>query len=268
MFSWLNGFSAWLTGAGPDDGSISILAPFLMLNAGIAGLIIALGFGAKRRAAGAWIDTRNRVSLARAQVIIWTAVALSGYAALAMFNAGFAAAFGFDKLASFSVFPQIPASIAAALGIAGLSPMLSSLILPTKDKPEVELRDPVSDVRKRGAAFFGADTSGLDKRETPMEASIADIFMGEENANKDTVDVSRLQNVVITVTLALGFFSVLAGMMSAIDAQALLGAKGPVFISLPAMGATFTSLLGISHATYLVSKAADKGVLAAKDSNG
>ena len=134
------------------------------------------------------------------------------------------------------------------------------MILPTKDKsePELQLRDAAADLRNRGAPFFGAGSSGLDKRETPLKASITDIFMGEENANKDTVDVARLQNVVITGTLALGFFSVLAGMMSAIDAQTLLGAKGPLFTSLPAMGATFTSLLGVSHATYLVSKAADK----------
>ena len=83
--------------------------------------------------------------------------------------------------------------------------------------------------------------------------------MGEEKANADTVDVSRLQNVVITVTLVLGFFSYLLGMMAEnISAANVLAATDkPLFTSLPDLGATFASLLFASHATYLVAKAHD-----------
>ena len=73
---------------------------------------------------------------------------------------------------------------------------------------------------------------------SPRLASIADIFVGEEKANADTVDVSRLQNVVITVTLVLGFFSLLLEMTSSITATTMLGAKGAVFRRLPELGAT------------------------------
>ena len=80
--------------------------------------------------------------------------------------------------------------------------------------------------------------------------------MGEEKANADTVDVSRLQNVVITGTLVLGYFSVLIATMT-IDAAKVIGAKQAIFASLPDVNATFASLLLVSHATYLVSKAHD-----------
>jgi hypothetical protein len=81
--------------------------------------------------------------------------------------------------------------------------------------------------------------------------------MGEEKANADTVDVSRLQNVVITVTLVLGFFSYLVAMTSSINAATILSATREIFTSLPELGTTFTSLLLVSHATYLVAKAHD-----------
>jgi hypothetical protein len=261
LFGGWDKTSAYLTGTDSSAGSTSILIPFLLLVVGIAGLTIALGLGTKQRVAGVWIDTRNRVSLARAQVTLWTAVVLAGYAAFAMFNIGFAGIVSSAAdMAKFAAFPSMPASIAAALGIAAVSPMISALILPTKDAAEkgtIRIGAANGDLRRRGAPFFGAESEGLDKRPSPRLASIADIFMGEEKANADTVDVSRLQNVVITVTLILGFFSYLIEMMSSINATTLLGARGAVFTTLPELGTTFTSLLLVSHATYLAAKAHD-----------
>lgn len=261
-FGWMHTASAYLTGASSAAGSASILVPFVTTIVGMAGLVVALGLGTKRRAAGVWIDMRNRVSLARAQVTLWTVVALAGYMAFAMFNIGFAGIVASSTdFATYQAFPGIPASIAAALGIATVSPMLSALILPTKDQVgkalEFEISGGGADLRKRGVPFFGAESEGLDKRPSPALASIADIFMGEEKPNADTVDVARLQNVVITITLVLGFFSLLMGMMGNITPTTLLSAQGAVFTSLPELGATFTSLLLASHATYLVAKAHD-----------
>lgn len=262
VFGFLHTVSAFLTGTDPAAGSTSILFPFLMLVTGIGGLVVALGLGTKQRVTGVWIDTRNRVSLARAQVTLWTVVALAGYAAFALFNIGFAGIVSAaGDIAKFAAFPTIPASVAAALGIAAVSPMISSLILPTKDAGGKDVDFSIAgsdgDLRRRGATFFGAESDGLDRRPSPTLASIADIFMGEENANSDTVDVSRLQNVVITVTLVLGFFSLLIEMMSRITTETMLGAKGAIFTSLPELGVAFTSLLFVSHATYLVSKTQD-----------
>jgi hypothetical protein len=261
---WMHAVADYLNGSQARFGSVSIVAPFLIALIGIAGLVIGLGIGTKGRATGLWIDTRNRVSLARAQVTLWTVVALAGYMVLAMFNIGFSGILSSSAgLASYQAFPLLPASIAAALGIATASPMLSALILPTKDVAGQELQFAIAgssadaSARTRGLPFFGTASSGLEKRSSPALASMADIFMGEENVNADTVDIARLQNVVITITLVGGFFSILSGMMSDISAVTLLGAKGPIFPSLPELGATFTSLLLVSHATYLAAKAYD-----------
>ncbi|WP_454019553.1 hypothetical protein [Azospirillum sp. Marseille-Q6669] len=267
IFELLHTASAYLTGVTSVAGSVSILVPFLMLVGGIVGVTVALGLGTKQRVAGVWVDTRNRVSLARAQVTLWTSVALAGYAVFALFNIGFAGIAGpaaiaagasaaeATDIAKFGAFPQIPPSVAAALGIAAVSPMLSALILPTKDV-DLSVRGSEADLRRHGVPFFGAESEGLDKRPSPRLASIADVFMGEEKANADTVDVTRLQNVVITVTLVLGLFSILVAMTTIGSAQ-LIGAKAAIFTTLPELGATFTSLLFASHATYLVAKAHD-----------
>lgn len=63
----------------------------------------------------------------------------------------------------------------------------------------------------------------------------------------------------------LGFFSLLIQMTGNITETAMLGAKGAVFTSLPELGARFTSLLFVSHATYLVAKAHDSKGLGSKD---
>jgi len=255
-FAWTYGASAYLTGIKAEAGSSSIVFPFLVTVVGIVGLIAALGLGTKGRPAGVWIDTRNRVSLARAQVTLWTVVAISGYLILAMFNVGFADFLPSPQsLADYVAFPKIPSSIIAALGIATGSTMLSPLILNTKqDKdPDPDFENP-----NPGTAFFGKDTSGLDANVSPDLASFADLFMGEENANAGTVDVSRLQNVMITITLVLGFFYFLLEEMSNIKTVALLSANGGIFDSLPPVGGTFACLLAASHATYLVAKSHDK----------
>jgi hypothetical protein len=257
-FGWMYGLTAWVTGLSSDAGSTSIAVPYVITLIGTAGLLAALGLSTKGRVAGIWIDTRNRVSLARAQVTLWTMVVLSGYLVLSMFNIGFAAVLQSpEALVSYHAFPSIPESVAVALGISTASTMLSALILGTKDKePELNFAG-AQDPATRGAAFFGVQTTGLDKRAIPAQASLTDIFMGEENANSDTVDVARLQNVLITITLVFGFFSLLLEWMSDIKMVTMLNAREAIFQSLPQLGATFTSLLGLSHATYLISKSHD-----------
>jgi hypothetical protein len=263
---WMTALSSFLSDRNIKAGTASLVFPFAMVLAGIAGLVIALGLGTRRRPTGVWIDTRNRVSLARAQVTLWTVVALGGYAVLAMFNAGFSSMVAPGALADHSIFPAIPGAIAAALGISIASPMISAVILSSKEQTvnEVRLREETGDARTRGAPFMGAASDGLDKRVSPDQASIADIFMGEEVADQNTVDVARLQNVVITVLLILGFLTSLFAMMTIRPAN-VIAPDGVIFASLPELGASFASLLLLSHATYLISKAHDSGTV--KDQN-
>jgi hypothetical protein len=222
----------------------SILVQLLFMTLGIAGLAIALGLGTKGRVTGIWIDERNRVSLARAQVSLWTIVALGGFAATALYNVG---------LAGTVAFPQIPAAIAAALGIAFASPMISAVILNSKTFGSPEASTEQANSLRINAAGQSTDLpkDPLETRAAPLEASLADVFVGEHVSDAGNVDLSRLQNVVLTVTLVLGYLAMLVGQLSSITADTLLTG----IATLPDPGAAFTSVLLVSHATYLGTKA-------------
>jgi hypothetical protein len=77
------------------------------------------------------------------------------------------------------------------------------------------------------------------------------VFMGEKTSDAGDVDISRLQNVVLTVTLVLGYFAMLTEQLRAISPDSILSGLA----SLPDPGAAFTAVLLVSHATYLGTKA-------------
>ncbi|MGY3131160.1 hypothetical protein ACVWZM_001842 [Bradyrhizobium sp. USDA 4501] len=251
--SFLSGIANAVLGLRDTPGTRSIIVQFLAMTLGIAGLAIALGLGTKGRIVGIWIDERNRASLTRAQVTLWTIVALGGFATAALFNVG---------LSGPGTFPQIPASIAAALGIAFASPMISALILNTKafgmagspsdlittigGRPKDS-----NDQSDRALPRSSRDSSAVEVRSDPTKASLADVFIGEHVSDVGDVDISRLQNVVLTVTLVLGYFAMLVEQLRGVTPDVMLTG----IQSLPDPGGAFTSVLLISHAAYLGTKA-------------
>ena len=247
--SFFDGLANSLLGLRSAPGTRSILVQLLATTIGILALAIALGLGTKGRVTGIWIDERNRVSLARAQVTLWTIVALGGFATIALYNVG---------LAGPVAFPQIPAAIAAALGIAFASPMISALILNSKALGTPDMS--AGQAGTSGGAVNSSIVTGrvvdvpndpLETRAVPTDASVADVFVGEHVSDAGNVDLSRLQNVVLTVTLVLGYFAMLIGQLGSIPADTLLTGIS----ALPDPGAAFTSVLLVSHATYLGTKA-------------
>ena len=64
----------------------------------------------------------------------------------------------------------------------------------------VDLADDTQAKDKSGIGRFldrvKGDGTGLEVRDTPADASLADLFLGETDNNKNLVDLSRLQNGV------------------------------------------------------------------------
>jgi hypothetical protein len=278
---WFVGLVGWFAKVTPNTGSISLSLPMIVMVVSIAALMIALGLGKKGRAFGVWINQENRMSLARMQVSLWTIVVLGAYAAMSQFNIGMlsepfralsilAAAAGSGSpsekaVSEFVTFPSIPTMILAALGISVASTMASALIK-TGAGPSVGLKASAQGPEQGGIGRF-VDPSGdgsLEVRPTAEHASLADFFIGEHVNDKDLIDVSRLQNVVITVILVGGYASLLFGYVRDIAPDVIVSAlytggdlfPRPVFPSLPDPGGVFTTLLAASHATYLISKGA------------
>jgi len=266
--SFFLAIAGWAAKPSGPTASISIALPMMGFVISIALLCIALGYGAKGRLFGIWISPQNRVSLARMQVSLWTIVVLGAYAALALFNIGQLAEPIRDFYVSHPVgseipqaFPDMPAMILAALGIAVASPMVSTLIKGYSGGLNINLQDRAQVADQSGIGRFVNPLAdgNLEARSGPAQASLADLFTGETESDKNEVDIARLQNVVLTFILVCSYAALLLGFAREIAPETIVKAletNAALFPSLPDPGGTFTTLLAASHATYLVAKRA------------
>jgi hypothetical protein len=218
-------------------------------------LLIIIGIGIAGRPAGTWIDERNKMSLSRLQLIAWTVVVLSGFLVAALSN--LRADSADDPLAI-----AVPEILWAAMGISAISLVGSPLILSTKKH-----RDPNRPEMMRSLEQFGDTSVGLgfladdprmlatpagirsigtvEVRESPSNASWADLFRGDETGNFAYVDLGKVQMLLLTVVVLLAYGLALFG---------LLSGDGP-YLKLPMVAEGMVAILGISHAGYLTTKA-------------
>jgi hypothetical protein len=274
---YVSAIFGWPAHVSNRTGALSLAFPISGLILSVALLCIALGLGTKGRVFGIWIGPQNRISLARMQVTLWTMVVIGAFAAIALFNSGMLAesirnaqASGAQALLDTLItFPSMPSMILAALGIAVASPMVSALIKGDAGTKAgditVDLADDSQAKDKSGIGRFvdrlKGDGTALEVRATPADASLADLFLGETENDKNLVDVSRLQNVLITLSLVFGYGTLLVAMVRDISPETIVAALNDgksLFPSLPPPGGIFTTLLAASHGTYLVAKAAAK----------
>jgi hypothetical protein len=235
---WLNSAwaaaDAWLWGAYPATA-------LLMLGA-----IVCIGVTLNRRVAGLIIDNRNRMSLSKLQMLAWTVVVVSALTVSAAYNLrnGFPA--GGNPLQI-----GIPSELLFAMGIAAASFVATPTVLALKAQETPTAAD-VSDAQ--AAVKAGATLQAVGKvhgRSDPAAAEWADLFRGDEVGTADTPDLSKIQQFAITLLL-LGIYS-----GQVIQHFLWLSPKVTTGITtLPLLGSQFIVLMGISHASYLVYKAA------------
>lgn len=255
---------AWLFGWHVPAGipTISLGVPMALMMTGVLGLLVALGLGLTGKPLGALISPEGRYSLALAQVTFWTVLVLTSLVAISTFNGGLVSEHlrGLEPAAAqaLSIFPEIPNEIWGIMGITFASPIISTFIK--------SLKPPAQPDQDAALTDGGAKprTSGI-VRGNRVRASIADWFLGEEGANLDRIDISRVQMVLITagliVTYGNDIFAFTRDLTSA-EMFATIAEPSVVIKTLPPVGATMASLLAMSHVTYLVSKASDKPALA------
>lgn len=246
---------------------VSLVKPMLAAMLAIVLLTVSAGLAVKGRMLGILIDKRNRFSLARTQMILWTFVLLGSYLVFSLFNIGFLAddiralsqlagmqdvqdeatgAFRLEGLGAMleniSIFPTMRAELWAVLGLVVGTPLLSHALL------------------EKGVASTGPVTNkALDTKAIPALARFSDLFLGEEVKSRSEISISRIQHLVVTALLISTYFNLLLTFARSIDALSVIrGAQAvtPLFPSMPDVDATFVALLTLSHGTYLVVKGA------------
>ncbi len=211
---WMR-FAVWL---------LSMLAFF--------GVIAAIGIGLKKRALGILVNERNRYSLSRLQMVLWTLLLLPGIYVVLLNNIHYdstppGAAFAFDW--------QLIALMGISLGSVVTAPMVLNL-----------KADKTPDPATAAAAAPDAMSVGiLDANASATEAAVRDFVLGEEVGNADTIDIGRIQMLMISVMAVIMYgwsigYSLLTGT--------------PHIDGMPAFNQTLLGLILISHTGYLAGK--------------
>src|SRR5260221_3374225 len=185
----------------------------------IVGLFLAflfiVGHGITGRLQGLLIDERNKMSLSRLQMVLWTIVILSGLLTIALANIG--------RGSPTPLAIVVPTQVWLLLGISTTSLVGSPLLRSNK-----------------------MAAGKIKVREDLHEAEVADLFRGEETTNCNTLDLARVQMFFFTLVLVLAYAVLLGSLFD--HAHDVIG-------SLPDIDPSITTLLGISHAGYLANKA-------------
>jgi len=203
---------------------------------------IIAGNGVTGQWLGLFIDTRNKVSLARFQMVLWTILILSGYLTGVMVNVDL------NRAEPLSI--AIPPDLWLLMGISTTSLIGSPLILSAKKARESKEPD-----KQRALEALSRQAVDPDKvtivgqlvvNQTPDTAKWADMFQGSETANVGQLDLGKVQMFFFTLILVLAYASALSTLFQQ--------GRGPVQ-ALPVIDGGMLALLGISHVGYLVNKA-------------
>jgi hypothetical protein len=193
---------------------------------------------------GIIIDNRNRMSLSKLQMAIWTLVLLPALITGAASNV---AGIGAEFITGGPLEIGIPNELLAVMGIAGATLAASPVILKTKT---TSAADPATLAATQARLNLRPDQSGSDGKvfikTFRQTASWRDLFLGDEVGNADTADLGKIQQFFITVLLAAIYLAAIGSMFE--DDGAIQ--------SLPKLSEKFVWLLAVSHATYLAYKAA------------
>lgn len=217
-------------------GAMALLALFaLIAGHGVTGLWLGL-----------LIDSRNKLSLSRLQMVVWTVLILSGFLAAALTN--------IEEQHPAPISIAIPPELWLPMGISTTSLIGSPLILNLKkSRPASEekktwaleqLAQQMVDITK--VAIHGQ----IVVNQTPQSAHWGDLLRGSETGNAGQLDIGKLQMFFFTLVLVLVYGAGLAALFKDNPAR---------ITALPTVDGGMLALLGISHAGYLVSKAIPYG---------
>jgi FtsH-binding integral membrane protein len=209
---------------------------FMIVLFGIIGSMI------NGRIAGTFMDNRNKMSLSKFQIVLWTVTVFP-----ALLTAALANVFGIGGQNDNPLDITIPTELLFALGISGASFVGAPLILSQKTGTEPDPKDLSDTAEALGLKPTDIQNSGkVFGKASPMQAAWGDMFRGDEVGNADTTDLSKVQQFLITLLLI--------GIYMASIAKMFLEDK--IITTLPPIPQQFIWLLAVSHGTYLSYKAA------------
>lgn len=212
----------------------------------VAGLLtvafVTIGRGTTGLWAGLLIDPRNKMSLSRLQLSLWTILVLSAFLTVAMFNIR-------EDPNDNPLNIAVPPQVWGLLGISTTSFVAAGAIKSQKRNQEVN--DKAKEKTTEAMDKVGEDSGKLAEPQgslvafkAPACASVSDLFKGDEVISAAYFDLSKVQ---------VFFFTLIVVFAYAAEVGAMLYGGRSIF-ALPELSTGIVTLLGISHAGYLTSK--------------
>ena len=187
-----------------------------------------LGWTVDQTWLGVAVDWRNKISLSRLQIVVWTI----------FFVATLLVAFSWNAAHGAGVTLTVPNTIWLLMGISGVTAVGGPLILSQKpDAPRGIAPLPPSGLLVQGVVVT---------RPMGTQPSWFDVIRGDEVGNATEIDVGKVQQLLLTAVAVVSYGMAIAK---------LLGATQGHIAELPPMSGGFLSLLAASSATYLAYKA-------------
>lgn len=234
---------------------------------------LLLGVMISQRPMGILITEQNTMSLARFQTALWTLIIISAFFAIAIArvkNGVLVDEEGGQLSDPLNI--TLGKQLLGLLGISAAGLVGSPLIAATKKAKQPNDPNVVETTAKEmartgnvpdsvktaapGAAASAAPiekaikdhaTGVLFKNPTAQDASFTDIFEGNEIGNAAHIDLGKVQMFFFTIMVAIAYMAALWDVVST-------GAIYDANFTFPGLSDGMVSLLGISNASYLVSK--------------
>jgi cell division protein FtsL len=223
----------------PEHGLVAWLVIMVLLGA----CCVVIGRGTTGLWRGLLIDSRNRMSLSRLQLLLWTVLVLSAFLTVAMFN------IRQDPMAD-PLNIEVPSQVWGLLGISTTSFVTAATI--KSQKKNLEVTSEAKDKSSAALEKVGdnpdklADPQGaLVAYQQPGDASVSDLFKGDEVISAAYFDLGKVQVFLFTLIVVFAY---------AAEVGAMLYSTRTIS-SLPELSTGIVALLGISHAGYLTAKA-------------
>jgi hypothetical protein len=252
------------------DGHRAILV-FLLVLAGNLFMFMAFGMQITGAPFGIFLSGRNTYSLSRLQMASWTWLVLSALIAVAALRLWTKSGGAIAIQATDALNIYIPQNLFVVLGISFFTGAAAPTLLSLKAQTTPAKAQVDAASQRMGEAVEA--TGQIVTRPTRERAHFGDIVQGDDLATAGTVDISKVQHLLITVLLLGVYAAMLVYLFSGYQlaegvfflpseaAKALAqGGKIPAqyWTALPEFPSTMLTLLAVSHGGYLVYKAAPR----------
>lgn len=230
---------------------VDLRRAFIELEVALFVAYCCIGKLSRNRVDGILVDNLNRMSLSKLQSLVWASVLGGAYYTACLWDITHAAGL-----------PTLSPDLLKVIGVVATAPVVRNVINDGKmNAPSIPGPSAQSSFNGLPAPVAPGGTprqiGALDANANASEASWADLYLGEEVANRNVVDVSRIQKLVFTIILVASFVALVCQQFG--DVQITTSPGHPAIGAvLPSIDSSFVWLLGFSNAAYLAAKATPK----------